>query len=266
MAAVLACRRGSRGGVPTAPRVRSAGGAGVGGDPVQALVAGEAVTVLERWGATLSHRSAAHLLGLLPIGDGPVDVSVLGRGGKREQRGIRIHRSQTLSPADVTLRNGIPVTSPARTLADLRRVVSTPGRKGLIAPKELRRAIRQANVLGLPVGEEERRERTRSELERDFLCLCRQHHLPTPEVNVRVGSHLVDFLWRERMLIVETDGYRYHSGRVAFEDDRARDLDLRAHGYEVIRLSYRQVTKEPEAVAGVLRAALSVLNDPVARK
>jgi very-short-patch-repair endonuclease len=148
------------------------------------------------------------------------------------------------------------VTTPARTLSDLRRVVATPGRRGLISPKELRRAIRQANVLGLPVGEEERQERTRSELERDFLRLCRRHRLPAPEVNVRVGPHLVDFLWRERMLVVETDGYRYHSGRVAFEDDRARDLELRALGYEVVRLSSRQVVEEPGAIADTLRAVL----------
>jgi len=108
----------------------------------------------------------------------------------------------------------------------------------------------------LPVGEEERSDRSRSELERDFLRLCRRHRLPAPEVNVRVGPHLVDFLWRGRMLVVETDGYRYHRGRAAFEDDRTRDLALRALGYEVVRLSYRQVTEQPVAVAEVLGTAL----------
>ena len=67
---------------------------------------------------------------------------------------------------------------------------------------------------------------------------------------------LVDFLWPERRLVVEIDGYRYHRGRAAFEDERARDLRLRALGYDVIRLSGRQVAEEPDEVVAVLRGAL----------
>jgi very-short-patch-repair endonuclease len=149
----------------------------------------------------------------------------------------------------VTRRRGIPVTSPARTLADLRATIS---------PRLLRRAIRQAEVLGLPTGREGVPDRTRSELEREFLALCRRHGLPPPEVNVRIGPIMVDFLWRHRRLIVETDGYRYHRGKAAFEDDRARDLELRTQGYDVIRLSYRQVFNEPERVVAVLKDPLQV--------
>ncbi len=140
------------------------------------------------------------------------------------------------------------MTKPVQTIGDLRTVVSD---------KELRRAIRQANVLGLPIGSEASRDRTRSDLERDFLRLCKRRRLPVPEVNIRIGPHLVDFLWRERRLVVETDGYRYHRGRQAFEDDRSRDLDLRALGYDVLHFSYRQVSREPERVATVVRDALS---------
>ncbi|MGC1850978.1 MAG: DUF559 domain-containing protein [Solirubrobacterales bacterium] len=214
---------------------------------------GKTVTILELWGAALSHRSAANLWRLLPTQDGPVDVSIYGHGGKRKRHGVRVHRSLSLLPAAVTLRRGIPVTTPARTIADLRRVVATSDRRGLIAPWELRRATRQANVLGLPVDEEASSDRTRSDLERDFLRLCRRHGLPLPEVNVRVGSHLVDFLWRDRRLVVETDGYRYHSGRAAFEDDRTADLALRALGYQVVRLADRQLGREPERIADLLR-------------
>jgi very-short-patch-repair endonuclease len=214
-------------------------------------------TILAHWGAALSHRSAAVLWGMLPSADGPVDVSVPGYGGRAKRRGIRLHRSQTLLSAAVTLRTGIPVTTPARTIADLRRTVSAHGKQGLISPRELRRAIRQANVLGLPVGDEEKRDRTRSDLERDFLRLCRRHRLPAPEVNVRIGRHLVDFLWRDRMLVVETDGYRYHRGRAAFEDDRTGDLSLRAMGYDVLRLADRQLTEEPAQIAQVLEARLA---------
>ncbi len=126
--------------------------------------------------------------------------------------------------------------------------------------KELRRAVRQADVLGLPIGNVPGRDRTRSDLERDFLRLCRRYRLPCPEVNVRIGRYLVDFLWREPRLIVETDGYRYHRGRAAFESDRTRDLELRALGYETIRLSQRQLLDEPDRVAAVVAQALSISN------
>jgi very-short-patch-repair endonuclease len=197
--------------------------------------------------AVLSHRSAAALWELLPANDGAVDVSLPSRSGRRRRQGICIHRPVSLEPAELTRRQGIPVTSPARTLADLRTTVSA---------RELRRAIRQAEVFSLPTGPAVTSDRTRSELEHRFLQLCRRHRLPKPGVNLRVGSLTVDFCWVEQKLIVETDGYRYHRGRAAFEDDRARDLALRTLGYEVLRLSYRQVLKEPNQVAAVLQIAL----------
>jgi very-short-patch-repair endonuclease len=248
MAAILACGRNSAMGSGMRDGVS---------DDEAAKQGCTARTVLDHWGAALSHRTAACLWALLPASGGPVDVSVPGDGGKRGRRGIRLHRCPTLSPAVVALHNGIPVTSPARTIADLRRVASARGKRGLISPRELRRAIRQADVLGLPLDPEANRDRTRSDLERAFLRLCRRNCLPTPEVNVRIGRHLVDFLWRDRRLVVETDGYRYHRGRAAFEDDRARDLALRALGCEVLRLSDRQLREEPESIAGVLKARLA---------
>jgi very-short-patch-repair endonuclease len=59
------------------------------------------------------------------------------------------------------------------------------------------------------------------------------------------------------MLAVETDGFIYHRGRTAFEDDRARDLTLRALGYEVLRIADRQIDDEPGRIAEVLRVRLA---------
>jgi very-short-patch-repair endonuclease len=198
-------------------------------------------------GAVLSHRSAAALWSFLPPAGGPVDVSLPGRAGRAQRQGIRVHRPVSLAPGEVTRRRNIPVTSTARTLADLRSVASA---------RDLRRAIRQADVLGLPTGPEVVSDRTRSELERRFLWLCRRHHLPKPAVNMSIEVMTVDFCWVEQKLVVETDGYQYHGGREAFEADRARDLQLRALGYEVMRLSYRQVFDEPESFVALLRAQL----------
>lgn len=198
-------------------------------------------------GAVLSHRSAAALWELLPVREGPVDISLPTRAGRRPRDGIRIHRPLSPERPETTHRSGIPVTSPARTLADLREIVPAG---------EWRRAVRQADVLGLASGPEISADGTRSELEQRFLKLCRHNRLPEPAVNQRIGAMTVDFCWVEQGLVVETDGYRYHRGRQAFEDDRARDLRLRALGYQVMRLSYRQVVDEAPRVGAVLRAAL----------
>jgi very-short-patch-repair endonuclease len=116
--------------------------------------------------------------------------------------------------------------------------------------------MRQAEILGLETGENTP-DGTRSELEERFLRLCRRHRIPKPEVNARVGPFLVDFLWRDARLIVETDGYRFHRGRQAFEGDRARDAELKLLGNDVLRFTYTQITREPLRVARTLRALLT---------
>lgn len=221
-------------------------------------------SVLEHWGAAVSYRSALSLWGLLPTNQAPCDVIVAGNGGRARRAGIRVHRSLTLVPRDVTLHRGIPVTTPGRTIADLRGAISTR-RRSAIATHELRKAIRQANVLGLPIGHRDAKVRTRSDLEAHFLRLCRRHRLPPPEVNVRLGPCLVDFLWRERRLVVETDSYLYHRGEVAFQEDHARDLELMRRGFEVLRLSELQLDEEPTQVAEVLAARLALVADAAKR-
>ncbi len=199
-------------------------------------------------GAVLSHRTAAAAWRLLPDQpSAPVDVSVPSDTGKKTRRGIRLHRRPSLDPKTVTRHRRVPITTPARTIVDLSKVAP---------PVEVRRARRQATVLGLQIDGESKEDATRSELEALFLKLCRQYGLPAPEVNVRIAGTLVDFAWRKRRLIVETDGYRYHRGRVSFEDDHARDLRLRSHGFEVVRLTYGQVTKQQRETAAVLRKLL----------
>ncbi|HEY8502344.1 MAG TPA: type IV toxin-antitoxin system AbiEi family antitoxin domain-containing protein, partial [Solirubrobacterales bacterium] len=133
-------------------------------------------------GAVLSHAAAAALWGLLRPMSGPVDVSVPTHGGRGRRRGIRIHRCQTLGGAGatsshhaggsrpvppVTVRHRIPVTTIARTLDDLR---------GAVPPRLLKRARRQAELAGWRL-EGVKPRRTRSELEEEFLRLCRRHRL-----------------------------------------------------------------------------------------
>ena len=198
-------------------------------------------------GAVLSHRSAAELWGLLAHGDGPNHVTVPTKAGRRQRPGLRIHRTPYLTDDATTYRDRIAVTTPARTLRDLPRVA---------APAIVRRATRQAEYLGLDLGEIET-DRTRSDLERSFLRLCRRHRLPAPEVNVPIGPYTVDFLWRRQRLVVETDGYAAHRGRQAFEDDRARALHVQGRGYRLRRFADTQLVGQPDAVVAALRAALA---------
>jgi very-short-patch-repair endonuclease len=203
-------------------------------------------------GAVLSHSSAAALWDLLRPIDGPLHVSIPTQQNRRSRRGIRLHRCPSLAhynqPPLVTRRHNIPVTSIQRTIDDL---------DGKVAPYLLRRAKRQAELKGIHLEGVERK-RQRSDLEEDFLALI--HHLTSPETNVKIGRWEVDFLWREQRLVVETDSFTYHQGSIAFEDDYARDLDLRARGYTVLRFTDLQIEAEPDrVVADVARALASPL-------
>ena len=221
-------------------------------------------------GAVLSHVSAAALWGLHAASIGPVDVTVVGNRGDRP--GIRAHRVDRLAQGDRTVREGVPITTPGRTLVDLAGVLATreleqavahAERAGLVERETLRtsmarrgghrgtRALRA--LLGAPGGP----ALTRSAAEAKLLALVREAGLPAPECNVSVGRYEIDFLWRAAGLAVEVDGFRYHGSRLHFESDRRKDADLVAAGLTVVRLSWRQVTQEAMATAVRLGQALA---------
>jgi len=187
------------------------------------------------------------LWGLLPRYAGPVHVTVQHTRKPRPDHGIAIHRSRTLTDRETVRRSRIPVTTPARTLRDLRAVLPR---------EEWEAMVDRARVRGFPVTDLVDEAPTRSPLERRFVRLCRRHRIPAPRVNVRVGQFLVDFLWEESRLIVEVDGYAFHGARASFESDRARDAELTLQGYRVLRFTYRQVKEEPERIASTIRQLL----------
>jgi Transcriptional regulator, AbiEi antitoxin len=200
-------------------------------------------------GAVLSHSSAAGLWEYLRPIHGPAHVTVVAAVRRKARTGIVIHRSRTLTARDVTRRYGIAVTTPARTIEDLR---------GTVEPYLFRRALRQAELAGHRVPHLSAVKRTRSDLELLFLALCDEHGLPRPLVNRRVHGRRVDFWWPEQRVAVETDSWDYHRGSVAFEDDHERDLELRAHGIATRRYTGDQLEAASEAVAADLREALGV--------
>lgn len=223
-------------------------------------------------GAVLSHRSAAVHHGLLRQKAGPVDVTVPRRRGASKRTGIRLHTSPSLLSVDTTRRHGLPCTTVEQTLIDLassdltelNRAVEQAFVKKLIGRTRMAEALERAS--GRRGTAQLRRELagllpqlpfTRSELERRFLRMLNRANLPEPVVNRHQETHRVDFHWPAAGLVVETDGRNVHDNPRAFEEDRARDLDLELAGHHVIRLSWRQVKKEPDRIARLLTSRLA---------
>jgi very-short-patch-repair endonuclease len=75
-------------------------------------------------------------------------------------------------------------------------------------------------------------------------------------INDRVLGKEVDFFFEEHALVVETDSWRYHKTRAAFENDRARDALLATAGYRTLRFTDRQLENDPHTVAATVRAQL----------
>jgi predicted transcriptional regulator of viral defense system len=214
-------------------------------------------------GAVLSHRSAADLWGMRPTTTPRIDVTVPRTSGVRSHGRIVVHRPRR--SAETVTREGIPVTTPGRTLADL--ATALPRR-------ELEKAAEMAEAAKLHVAFDpdhpgakrlakildghDLATDTRSGLEDEFLALCDRYAIPRPRVNMLVEGFLVDFCWPEERLIVETDG-RHHLTRAAFERDRARDAFLTAIRWRVMRFTRRQVRGEPETVAARVISARSPL-------
>jgi very-short-patch-repair endonuclease len=242
------------------------------GHPVPAPLAMELAAVLACGeGAAMSHYWAAGVWGFRESQPGPIDVTVPERSN-RSRPGIRLHRTACLDPQDVRWRECLPLTAPARTLVDLAEVLTL---------RELERAVEQAEILRLVrrrelaaaldrsprragaatvralLADDARPALTRSEAEKRLLGLVRAAELPPTAMNVRIGKHEADFLWRPQRLIVEVDGYRFHANRTAFERDRVRDSELQAAGYRVMRVTWRQIAERPEAVVARLAQALA---------
>lgn len=199
-----------------------------------------------------------------------VDVTVPAGTPLRKRAGIRCHRADLL-PQDMTIVDGIPVTSVSRTLLDLATVLSESAleraakqavvervfnlreMEDLLSRSKGHRGIRRLRAV-LERGDLSAEDQPKSDLEIAFADLCRQAGLPRPEINryLLLGDeyHEVDFLWRGERVVIETDGGPYHSdGWQRARDDR-RDLLLTQHGFRHTRIPDHVVGHQPfEAVA-----------------
>ncbi len=221
--------------------------------------------------AIVSHRSAAVLWDMLPNvgvrrGRTPT-VDIIVTAGSRERPGVRARSIQTLQPEEVTRRKGIPITTPARTIYDLASTATPRGmerayaealERKLTTPGKVRAILRdhphRPGTLRLrALLDRGKPRRTRSEAEERFLALVRKAQLPKPAVNRVISGYEVDFLWRKARLVVEVDGFAYHSSQRAFEGDRRRDAVLAAAGLR------RMLKKGRDHWDGVLRVLVKAV-------
>jgi predicted transcriptional regulator of viral defense system len=228
-------------------------------------------------GAALSHRSAGTHLELVNSARASIDVTIPCRSG-RAHKGIDVHRSTTLTEADITSMKGIPCTTVARTLFDLSDVLRR---------RPLERAFDQAEVMGvfnlLAIQDQLQRNPTRpaatkvrallnehyvgssvtdSEFEELMFPLFRAAGLPIPRTQYFVmlndGEPAIrrDFVWPDHRLNVETDGKRTHGTAQAFERDRYNDQRMLAAGWRVIRITMKQLKADPHRVVALIAQLL----------
>lgn len=225
--------------------------------------------------AVLSHRSAADLWKILPaVWTGPVEVTL--KRGVRRHEGIHAYRLGTLLADETRHRFGIPVTTPARTVLDLASILPTHKVERAAAEAialrltDLRTlesiAARHAGQPGsarlkAALGNDGGPQRTRSAAEERFLQLIRRGEIRSPQANALVAGLQVDFYWRKERLVVEIDGLTYHRSPWASERDRRRDAVLAARGIRAMRVSWRQIVEEPEAVLVRLAQSLVVTGE-----
>ncbi len=223
--------------------------------------------------AVLSHRSAAALWGIRRAAVTRTDVTT--RGSRRPRPGLRFHAAR-LPDDERTVRDAIPVTTPARTLLDLAAVLDRD---------RLERAIHEAEIARLYDGRAiaallDRYPRrhgvpqlrsvlasldagttvTRSRFEALFRAFVRRRDVPAARLNERVavpGDCVeVDAHWPAHRLVAELDGRDTHLTRRAFEEDRLKDLRLQAAGWRVVRITWRRLHDDPEGLERDLRVLL----------
>lgn len=217
--------------------------------------------------AVLSHASAATLWGIRRTW--PDRFEVTGTGNRR-RRGLIIHRSYVLVRGDIRRHLGVRVTSPARTLLDyaprltdarLTRAVNDLRLAGYLSLSDLADAIarlpRRRGAPRLRRFVEDPTGPTRSRFEDAFVEFARRFRLPEPQINARVAGYEVDALFAEQRVIVELDGYRFHSSREDFERDRERDAETAAAGHLTVRLTWERLTRAPRHEAERLRRILA---------
>lgn len=203
--------------------------------------------------AVASHRSAAELHGLPGRRRDFVEITCP-RWRRAQHGGVIVHETVAMDPMDLTVVNGIAVTTPARTLFDLGGVyrirmvelaLENSLRRGLTTEDELRATVKRLSRSGRPGGPTLRtlldardpgRRPTESEMESRLLQALRAHGLPEPVVQYEIWQGTafvgrVDAAYPDAKIAIEYDSDEFHTGRTATRRDRARRHRLITAGW-----------------------------------
>lgn len=218
----------------------------------------------------ISHATAAAFHGLWDKWPHLIDVTVPVEAG-RKLNGIRCRRCRYPEPEEIEVRGGVAVTTVARTLVDLAGIVGLPTLRKLVGRAAIRKRLdldavylamynakgrRGLKALELALVPYRTKDGKTPDVRSDFETLVLPElvdmGLPRPDCNAPLhieGEHfLIDFLWEQKQVIVETDGRETHETPTAFQDDRRRDQFLAAAGYRVLRVTWTQIHGERDAV------------------
>jgi predicted transcriptional regulator of viral defense system len=215
------------------------------------------------------HRSAAWLWDVFRYR--PQTIEVTAPKPRRSRRPYVVHCAVLLR-SERAVRDGIPVTSLARTYLDCAGTEERPTVERMLA----RAAERGKLDLG-PVHDvlarcphhpgapklraalaiySEKPVFTRSGLERRFLEVVVAAGLPEPSMNAFVGGFEIDAYWEAERFGVELDVFETHGSRLSFEADRERDDELLLAGIETTRVTGPRLDREPAAVVDSIRRHL----------
>jgi very-short-patch-repair endonuclease len=211
--------------------------------------------------AVLSHNAAAAVWDIGPWPTGTIHVTT---PSMRVRPGVALHRARI----ERVIRDGFPVTSVARTLADLASLLSLQRLEIAFERAERLRLLDVEKVATEAWGRRGARkvrailsslttpEPTRSRFEERLRGLCKRHNLPLPAQNVSVAGEDVDAYWQRSNVVVELDSWEFHKTRRAFERDRQKAAALERAGIRVLRFTWNQLTRDEAIVAMTIRTAL----------
>lgn len=221
--------------------------------------------------ANLSHHTVMTMLGLRPGTARPVHVTVPIRRHGPVLEGVVVHRSGLLLPADLDRHEGLPITSPARTLLDVAATLPDRDMERLLdeavfalrlvtiaqIDELLRRAGRHRGRARLArvAGRYSEHSQTESPPEDELRALIAQAGLPEAKTRVWILDYRLDFFWPELCLAVEVDTYGTHGSASRFEADRRRDARLLTEkGIIVVRFTRTAIRERPyEVIAQLAR-------------
>lgn len=206
----------------------------------------------------------------LPVPD-PRPCLYIGANGRTRVTGIRLIREEP-SAQDVSMFQGLPTTGRSCAVVDCLRFLPEPAaltfldralQQGWISLTELvdrvhgrsgRRGHAALVTLVHAVASGER-----SAAERRLATLLRDAGITGWRLNAEVRDDrgligVADVLFGQARVVVEVDGWAYHSTPDRFQRDRERQNRLVAAGWTVLRFTWRDLTHHPERViATVLR-------------